>query len=122
MATSLGITIRYKDRKTITRSKKLDNPISQQEDLYKESKQIFLKNWNGDSVRLLGVTGSDLIENKQAVKQLDLFSYEKDAEKEPLLETLNQLRQKYGDSIIDRAGEKMTKMEHQDPITIRNKL
>ena len=73
------------------------NPISQQEDLYKESKQIFLKNWNGDSVRLLGVTGSDLIEKKQAVKQLDLFSYEKDAQKEPLLETLNQLRLKYGD-------------------------
>ena len=117
MATSLGITIRYKDRKTITRSKKLANPIGQQEDLYKESKQIFLKNWNGDSVRLLGVTGSDLIEKRQAVKQLDLFSYEKDAQKEPLLETLNQLRLKYGDSIIDRAGEKMTKREHQDPIT-----
>ena len=117
MATSLGITIRYKDRKTITRSKKLENPISQQEDLYKESKQIFLKNWNGDSVRLLGVTGSDLIEKRQAIKQLDLFSYEKDAQKEPLLETLNQLRLKYGDSIIDRAGEKMTKREQQDPIT-----
>jgi DNA polymerase IV len=117
MATSLGITIRYKDRKTVTRSKKLVNPIGQQEDLYKESKQIFLKNWNGDSVRLLGVTGSDLIEKRQAVKQLDLFSYEKDAQKEPLLETLNQLRLKYGDSIIDRAGEKMTKREHQDPIT-----
>jgi len=117
MATSLGITIRYKDRKTITRSKKLANPISQQEDLYKESKQIFLKNWNGDSVRLLGVTGADLIEKKQAVKQLDLFSYEKDAKKEPLLKTLNQLRQKFGDRIIDRAGEKMTKMEQQDPIT-----
>ena len=116
MAASLGITIRYKDRKTINRSKKLDNPISQQEDLYKECKQIFLKNWNGNSVRLLGVTGSDLIESKQAVKQLDLFSYEKDAKKEPLLETLNQLRQKYGNGIIDRAGEKITKMEQQDPI------
>ena len=117
MATSLGITIRYKDRKTITRSKKLANPISQQEDLYKESKQIFLKNWNGDAVRLLGVTGSDLIEKKQAVKQLDLFSYQKDAKKEPLIETLNQLRQKFGDDIINRAGEKMTKSENQDPIT-----
>ncbi len=117
LATSLGITIRYKDRKTITRSKKLANPISQQEDLYKESKIIFLKNWNGDSVRLLGVTGSDLIEKKQAVKQLDLFSYEKDAKKEPLIETLNQLREKYGDNIIDRAGEKMTNIDHHNPIT-----
>jgi DNA polymerase IV len=117
LATSLGITIRYKDRKTITRSKKLANPISQQEDLYKESKHIFLKNWNGDSVRLLGVTGADLIEKKQAVKQLDLFSYEKDAKKEPLIETLNQLREKYGDNIIDRAGEKIMNIDHHNPIT-----
>ena len=65
-------------------------------------------------IRLLGVTGSDLVEKNQAVKQLDLFSYEKDAKKEPLIKTLNQLRQKYGDSIIERAGEKMTKMKHTD--------
>ena len=32
-------------------------------------------------MRLLGVTGSDLIEKRQAVKQLDLFSYEKDAKR-----------------------------------------
>ena len=72
-------------------------------------------------MRLLGVTGSDLIEKRQAVKQLDLFSYEKDAQKEPLLETLNQLRLKYGDSIIDRAGEKMT-TESTGSDHFRNKL
>ncbi|MCQ6273781.1 DNA polymerase IV [Bacillus sp. V3B] len=113
LANSIGITIRYKSRKTITRSKKLSNPISQKEELYQESKNLFLKNWNGDSVRLLGVTGSDLIERKQAVKQLDLFSYEKDAKKEPLTETLNHLRNKYGESIIDRATEKTTESNSQ---------
>jgi DNA polymerase IV len=113
LAASIGITIRYKNRKTITRSKKLANPISQKEELYHESKELFLKNWNGDSVRLLGVTGSDLVEKKQAVKQLDLFSYEKDAKKEPLIETLNLLRDKYGENIIDLAAEKTTESTSQ---------
>lgn len=117
LATSIGITIRYKNRKTITRSKKLSNPISQKEEFYQESKKIFLKNWNGDSIRLLGVTGSDLIEKKQAVKQLDLFSYEKDAKKEPLIETLNLLRNKYGESIINLAGEKRTESNSQANVT-----
>lgn len=108
MASSIGITIRYKDRKTVTRSKKLANPISTFDDIYNECKKLFIKHWNGEAIRLLGVTGSDLVENKQAVKQLDLFSYQKDAKKEPLLKTLDFLRDKYGENIIDRAGETQT--------------
>ncbi len=117
MAASVGVTVRYKNRQTITRSKKLLNPISQKEDIYKESKQLFLKNWNGDSVRLLGVTGADLVEKEQAVKQLDIFSYEKDAKKEPLLETLKQLRNKYGKGIIESAVEKAPAQDGQESST-----
>ena len=116
LAASIGVTIRYKDRKTITRSKKLLNPISQKDDIYTVSKQLFLKNWNGDSVRLLGVTGADLVEKEQAVKQLDIFSYEKDARNEPLLETLNMLRNKFGQGIIDRAVEKAPTKDRQENI------
>ncbi|MDP4163846.1 MAG: DNA polymerase IV, partial [Bacillota bacterium] len=104
VTSSLSITIRYKDRKTITRSKKLANSISKQEDIASIAKQMFLKNWNGDPVRLLGITGTDLVEHDHAVKQLDLFSFEHDAKKEPLLQTLSTLREKYGKSIIEHAG------------------
>ena len=45
----------------------------------------------------------DLIEYNEAVKQLDLFSYEKEARKEPLFATLANLREKFGSHIIDRA-------------------
>ncbi|MED3551123.1 DNA polymerase IV [Cytobacillus praedii] len=103
LASSLGITIRFKDRKTITRSRKLQNPIQKEEELFQIAKQLFLKHWNGDSVRLLGITGMDLIEYNEAVKQLDLFSYEKEARKEPLFATLANLREKFGSHIIDRA-------------------
>jgi DNA polymerase-4 len=104
LAATLGITVRYKDRKTITRSKKLPNPINHKEEISLFAQQLFLKSWNGDSVRLLGITGSDLVEHDHAYKQLDLFSFEKDAEKEPLLKTLSSLREKFGGNIIESAG------------------
>jgi DNA polymerase-4 len=103
-ATTLGITIRYKDRRTVTRSKKIENPVRLKEEISSLSKQLFLKHWNGDPIRLLGITGSDLIEEDHAVKQLDLFSYEKEAKKEPLLKAVTELREKYGKNIIENAG------------------
>jgi DNA polymerase IV len=104
LASTIGITIRYKDRKTITRSKKLPNPINQKDDITSLAKQLFLKHWNGNPVRLLGITGYELVEQDLAYKQLDLFSFEKDAQKEPLLKTVEILREKYGKKIIESAG------------------
>ncbi|NRG47957.1 DNA polymerase IV [Bacillus sp. CRN 9] len=104
LATGVSITIRYKDRKTITRSKKINNPIQATEEIFTVSKQLFQKHWNGNSVRLLGVTGTDLVEQGHAVKQLNLFNFEKEAKKEPLYHTLEKLREKYGSKIIENAA------------------
>jgi DNA polymerase IV len=113
LATSIAITIRYKDRKTITRSKRLDNPVHLKEEIASLSKQLLLKAWNGYPIRLLGITGSDLIEQDQAVKQLDLFSYQKEAQKEPLLNVVSLLQEKYGKKIIERAGLHQVDPDHQ---------
>jgi DNA polymerase IV len=112
LAATLGITIRFKDRKTITRSKKLSNPIQQKEDIASMAKQIFIKEWNGNPIRLLGITGYDLVEHDLAFKQLDLFSFEKDAKKEPLLKTLSTLQDKYGKNIIKNAGARKLDNAH----------
>ena len=109
VATNISVMIRFKDRKTITRSQKLQNPVSRQDEVASAAKLLFLKHWNGDPVRLLGITGTDLLEADKAVKQLDLFSYEQDAKKEPLLHTMSLLREKYGKSIIESAGSQMKK-------------
>ncbi|WP_079509657.1 DNA polymerase IV [Mesobacillus jeotgali] len=114
VATTLSIMIRFKDRKTITRSQKLENPVSKKDEIASAAKALFLKHWNGDSVRLLGITGTDLLEADKAVKQLDLFSYEQDAKKEPLLNTMSQLREKYGKSIIESAGLQAKKNSHKE--------
>ena len=107
VATNISVIIRFKDRKTITRSQKLQNPVSKKDEIAAAAKTLFLKHWNGDPVRLLGITGSDLLEADQAVKQLDLFSFEQDARKEPLINTMSMLREKYGKSIIESAGSQI---------------
>jgi DNA polymerase IV len=112
LATTVAITVRYKDRKTITRSKKTTNPIGSKDDLASFAKQLFLKHWNGDPVRLLGITGYDLVEQDLAYKQLDLFSFEKEAKKEPLLKTISTLREKYGKTIIENAGTHKVDKNH----------
>lgn len=104
LAQTISVTIRYKDRKTITRSRKLINPIMTRDEIFEVAKDLFLKNWNGEGVRLLGVTATDLQERDEAVKQLDLFSYENEAKKEPLYETMEKLRAKFGNHIIEKAG------------------
>ena len=98
----VGVTIRYRDRKTITRSQIVDNPFSDRAEIFQLATDLFLKNWNGEGVRLLGVTAYDVIEKDIATKQLDLFSYEVEAEKEPLYKAMEQLQNKYGKNIIKK--------------------
>lgn len=106
LGTSISIMIRYKDWKTITRSKRLFEPIERVEDILSEAKHLFLKHWNGNGIRLLGITLSDLVERGQADVQLDLFSYEQIDKRESLEKTIKMLGKKYGDDIIQQASKK----------------
>ncbi|KIL45906.1 DNA polymerase IV [Jeotgalibacillus campisalis] len=102
---SLSIMIRFKDRKTITRSCTLKSPINHEDDLLAAAKSLFLAHWDGSSIRLLGVTGQELVERKQAVKQLDLFSYEEDAKHEPVDKVLEEINKRYGSGKLNRGIE-----------------
>lgn len=108
LSNNVQLMIRYADRKTVTRSRKLDNPINQDEEIYKAAKRLWIKHWNGEPIRLLGVTAQELVEKEEAFKQLDLFSYEKEAKKEPLLKVIDELKGKYGDEIVSK-GVKLPK-------------
>ncbi|HET7657024.1 MAG TPA: DNA polymerase IV, partial [Bacillales bacterium] len=106
VALNVQLMIRYDDRRTITRSRKLDNPVSGKEEIYEAARFLWEEHWNGNPIRLLGVTGQDLVEKEEAFKQLDLFNYEQEAKvgekKEALEETLNRIREKFGEGAIRR--------------------
>lgn len=105
LGTKIGITIRYKNRKNVTRSQTTLNPFQDKDEMFEMVKQLFQKNWNGNAVRLLGVTAYDVVEKEEATKQLDLFSFEADAKQEPLLKTVENLKERFGSNIIQHADK-----------------
>lgn len=99
-AGNVQLTIRYYDRKTVTRSRKLPYPIDLHDDIFEASWRLWEKYWNGEPIRLLGVTGMELVEKGQAYKQLDLFSYKKEEKEVKLSDVVDSLRNKYGENIL----------------------
>ncbi|RKQ37730.1 DNA polymerase IV [Oceanobacillus halophilus] len=93
---SIQLMIRYHDRKTITRSKKLQYYVDSKSEILLIANELLQQHWNEEPIRLVGITVLD-IEDKQYIgKQLDLFSYEKEASKEKLYGAIDTLTEKYG--------------------------
>lgn len=114
-AGNIQLTIRYHDRKTVTRSSKLNSPINTHDDIFDASWKLWEKYWNGEPIRLLGVTGMDLVEKGQAYKQLDLFSYEKDAKDYRLSGIVDELRNKYGENALLK-GTQLSESDRSDQL------
>lgn len=94
---SVQVMIRYHDRKTVTRSRKLDTYIDEKADLLPIAVELFEQHWNEQPIRLLGVTAQHLEDKRNVGEQLDLFTYEDAVKKEKLKQTVNQLADKFGE-------------------------
>ncbi|RUS47742.1 DNA polymerase IV [Cohnella sp. AR92] len=118
VCSTVSITIRDPDMKTITRAAALDSPTESTDDVYRVACKLMERNWkNGQPVRLLGITLQSLTEKKETPIQLDLFSFEEAPRKEELNKVMDRLRDKYGESAVLTAG-----MLTDDPSSlIRNK-
>lgn len=106
VALTIAITIRYSDRKTITRSKMLLNATQDKHDISKTALQLFKQHWNREPVRLLGITAIEVVERENATYQLDLFSVEKNEKQALLHDVLSSIERKHGEGIIKRGKNK----------------
>lgn len=97
---NIQLTIRYYNRDTVTRSRKLKNSIHTKEDIYNAAWYLLKKHWTEEPIRLLGITAQDLEEKSDSTRQLSLFTFEKEAKDEPLVNIMEKLKDKYGDDII----------------------
>jgi DNA polymerase-4 len=118
MCSTVQIAIRDPSMRTITRAAGLKAPTDAADVVFQEACRLMDLHWKeGDPVRLLGVTLQGLTPKNETAVQLDLFSYERSPRKEKLVETMDRLRDKYGEAAVLTAG-----MLTDDPSSlIRNK-
>lgn len=102
---SVQVMIRFANRKTITRSKKLPTYIWRQEDILQVAKQLFYEHWNEEPIRLLGITVQEIVDLQTIGQQLNLFTYEKEIEQARLTRTIDSLNKKYGKETISTMKE-----------------
>ncbi|KRF03860.1 DNA polymerase IV [Paenibacillus sp. Soil766] len=117
MTSTIQITIRNPEMRTITRSLTLQAPTEHMDDIYRTACQLYDHQWeDGNPVRLLGITLQNLIAKEESYVQLDLFDYEKQPRRENLNRVMDKLRDKFGEGAILTAG-----MMSDDPSSlIRN--
>ncbi|HLQ73760.1 MAG TPA: DNA polymerase IV [Bacillota bacterium] len=97
---SIQLMIRYANRETVTRSKKLYKYIDAYDDIVKEAKELFHVHWNEEPIRLLGVSIQDIEEKQYIAEQLNLFNYKDVNRADNLERVVQKLSAKYGEETI----------------------
>ncbi|RKP54314.1 DNA polymerase IV [Cohnella endophytica] len=118
VCTTIQISIRDPDMRTISRSTTVNIPTDASDEVYRIACKLMDAHWKESKpVRLLGITLQGLTSKEETPLQLDLFSYEEKPKKDRLTTAMDSLRDKYGENAILTAG-----MLGDDPSTlIRNK-
>ena len=109
-ADTIGVWFKYTYFDKISKQVKLDNSIANDEEIAGKAFSIFNELWNGeDGIRSVCVFVSGLSSERKV--QLSLFDEKiKEEEKEDKLqEIIDDIRNKFGDSVIGFANEKNNK-------------
>ncbi len=103
MGKTVAIKLRWSNFTTITRQITLVQPISHDDDIYKQALSIFKQAWStGRPVRLIGVALSGF---DTQVRQLSLWEAPTKEEDHRLQSTLDSLKDRFGESTIKRASD-----------------
>ena len=98
---TVTLKIRYKDFKTITRQKKLDARFERDDIMFEVARKLFEANYNGDKIRLMGVSVSGLVRNGESQAEP---IFEDDRRHKIFIRVVDSIRDKFGDDSIKRGG------------------
>ena len=100
----VSVRICYYDFRNNDRSVKLDHPVFKADDLFLGAISLFDDNWDeGEAVRLLGISVSDLISDEKIVSQMSLFD-EAQESREETADILAELNRMTGNKAFVRAS------------------
>jgi DNA polymerase-4 len=98
---TVTVKIRYRNFTTFTRQKKMSGLFERDDILYDEAKKLFLTNYNGDEVRLLGVSVTGLVKNSET---LTAPLFPADRMHINCIEAIDSIRDRFGEDSIKRGG------------------
>ena len=108
---TVSIQTRSSDWKNRTRSITLNNTVWKAEDIHRNAWQLFTRHWNGEPLRLIGVTVSNVADKGDMTEQLSIFNFQEHAKEEPILDLMAQLESRFGKSVLSR-GTKIKKANY----------
>ncbi len=108
---TVSIQTRSSDWKNRTRSVTLNNTVWKSEDIQRNAWQLFTKHWNGEPLRLIGVTVSNVAAKGDMTEQLSIFNFQEHVKEEPILNLMAKLETRFGKSVLTR-GTKTKKTNY----------
>ena len=101
---TVQVTIRDPDFRNICRQKRLDIPICTSTELSRAAMELIRESWNMNApIRLLAITGQNLVPEDQAAEQMDLFLAQtapRRERREQLERAVDGIRGKFGKGAI----------------------
>lgn len=96
------IQIRTADWHNLTRSRTVMNAVYKEDDIYKEAIGLFKFHWEGEPIRLLGITVSNVFPINELYEQLSFDNFEKYAKEEKMDLLVSELENKFGPHAVKR--------------------
>jgi DNA polymerase-4 len=98
---TVQLKLRYSDFSTITRARTLDHATDIDIELIEQARALFLHNWNGRPVRLVGVHAGSL---EPAQGQMSLLDGDRQERWHKALEAVDKIRDRFGETSVTLAS------------------
>ncbi len=103
LASVVNVGLRTSEFKDFSHQKKLDCATSNTKDIYLKAKELLSQMYKGQAIRLVSLKVDNLTNRKET--QLSLFDNDNNKKQERLDKTVDKLKEKFGYTIITRAGK-----------------
>ncbi|GKV64541.1 DNA polymerase IV 1 [Sporosarcina sp. NCCP-2331] len=99
---TITIQIRYSDWQNTSRSRTVHQAVYAADDITAVALELFIRHWNNEPVRLLGVTVGNVIERHEMVEQLTFDNYEQLEKEFQMDQLVSNLTERFGDGVIKK--------------------
>jgi DNA polymerase-4 len=105
LGTTVSIVMKDSSFKTINRSKSFKEPSNSYKIIYNNAFDLFDKNFDGEPIRLIGVTLSNLIAKEDYYVQMSLFDLQRHQKESKTKILINELNNKMKKPLLLRASD-----------------